>query len=119
MGRDRTSTTNTTSPNQLLRRCSMTTTTRSAVFALVLLGLGSPASRAQQPVAFDKLKPLKAQETDDDLRKLLIERYNTALEEVQMATKMYVAGFGERGSPRMLTLGDAIQRLVDSAMEAI
>jgi hypothetical protein len=57
-------------------------------------------------------KPLKADPKDDELRKLQIERYNAALEELQALSQKVVNGSKSPGS-----YFDAGKRVVESGLE--
>ena len=58
-------------------------------------------------------KPLKPQPGDDELRKLVIARYNSAIAEGQARYKDFQAGRKQIGS-----LSDVLGRLAESGMEA-
>jgi hypothetical protein len=70
----------------------------AALTALWFLGVEPPSTRAADPDAIEKLEaltkagPVQPAKDDDDLRKLLKERYNAAARGLDVQLKMYYAG---------------------------
>lgn len=79
-----------------------------------------PAAQAQEPKdepevklpALLSAKPIKENAKDDELTKLLKERYNTAVSEVKELYEMY-----QRGRGTIDTFTEAAQRLVKAGLE--
>jgi hypothetical protein len=89
--------------------------TRTLILAaLVLLGaaaVGRAADEDKLPAVLDN-KPLEPAKGDDEERKLLKERYNAALRELQSRFLIFEAGKGT-----LETLSDAAKRVLDSELE--
>jgi hypothetical protein len=89
--------------------------TRTLILAaLAVLGaaaVGRAADDDKLPAVLDN-KPLEPAKGDDEERKLLKERYNAALRELQARFHVFEAGMGA-----LETLFDAAKRVLDSELE--
>ena len=88
-----------------------------AVILLSVTFLAAPEQKSEEPKVFDpaliEMKPLAADPKDDEMHKLLKERFNAALGETQAMYKRAVNGVSSFES-----LFDAANRLKHAGLEA-
>jgi hypothetical protein len=90
----------------------------------------NPKVQSQEPVAKDPLKEFEeahpvlyavkfARANDDEMRKLLIERFQTARDVVNARFTVYLVGSGGGGYSPLVYLLDALHQLVASRLELV
>ena len=86
----------------------------AALVALAVVSAGASADEPKdekRPAILD-VKPLKARDGDDELQKLLIERFNVAVTELQGRYQEFV-----NGRATLESFGEVARRLVNAELE--